>query len=313
MDKKFQMPSVSERDMTSSIEVTMETTDESIEASLRALALDVLKRVQELGEPLESYKNKVAFFDPLYDERFTGLVSFQASVTSVDCIAPEWARGESKRLVLQFIYTFLNRIGALAFDPAVFAEVWSAFRRELSTTAWTYLSVANLQNFNAESAVIELGEGLSIRDLSQIDFQGTLGWGETQRRHFIEDRGEISFMGPHSLFVEGTVEKAPENFISANDTSAWNRAQRGILSLRLLKRGEVGMGRLFHTRVSSFNVGLGGMSFEGFSVRNPGLGYQLRASEIPSVQALFGCLLRFDHKYIGTWGNIALGDVLESL
>jgi hypothetical protein len=86
------------------------------------------------------------------------------------------------------------------------------------------------------------------------------------------------------LLLEKKVPKTPDNFLMIDDGTAYVRAARALLALRLVGAGDIRIGRLFLARPASFNVGISGMMSNGFSVWHPGPTYKLTADKIPDVK-----------------------------
>lgn len=281
-------------------------TESDVRTALHGLAEDAARLIYKTGEGLEAYRGGIALFNPERDERFTHLPSFATAVNTLDALPQVQAQcglGESKRLVLQFIYALCRNLENPVFDEKAFEAIWAALWQELSVGEWTHIGVSNLQNFCGESGVVDLGDGISIRTRSFEELGPLLGWGERELAQLSDDWHQGAF-GSHVLLVEHKTPKSPDNFIAIDQYHIWTKAQRALLALRLIKPGDVRIGRMFLARPAAFNVGLGGSISSGFTVWHPGQEYRLEASEITSIRAMHDLLIQFEAKHRETLRNI---------
>lgn len=276
--------------------------------ALLALAQEALAHIREAGDALDLYRKGTALFNPARDERFTVLPSFAAATAALEAmplLQERYGQGESRRLVLQVLYSLFGALQDPAFDNNAFEAVWSSFLNELSDPDWTYAAVSNLANFRSESAFLDLGDGITIRGRSVEQLGPILGWSERHFGQLFLDWEHGTF-GQHVLLVQHKVPKSPANFVLANDLTTYEKAQRALLAMRLLKPGDVRIGRFFFSRPTAFNVGLGGMTSSGFSVWHPGLEYRLEEAEIPNLRSLYNKLVSFETNHAQTWKNITI-------
>ncbi len=234
--------------------------EEAVKDAFCAFAEDALRRIRESGEDLRAFSGQIAFFDPRKDNHFTDLPTFTEAVSAIESLpmfGTQAKKGEGKRIVLQFIYLLASRLNEPVFDTAVFEGVFGSLTAELSTSEWTYMGIANIQNFSSSSNFLDLGDGITIRGRSFEELRILLKWGD-EKLKFLEDDWSQGAYGRHVLLVEQKLPKSPDNFILASTGLEWAKAQRVLMALRLLKPGEVRIGRLFHSRPASFNVGIGG-------------------------------------------------------
>lgn len=281
-------------------------TESGVKGALQVLAQEALQRIHESGKGLELYRGAIALFNLERDELFTQHPSFSSAVTALSALPQVQAQcgpGESKRLALQFIYALSSTLKEPIFDESAFEVTWASFWKELSTSQWTYMGVSNLQNFRSESNLLDLGNGISIRGRSFKELGALLRWGERELAQLSDDWHQGAF-GSHVLLVEHKTLKCPDNFIAMDQYTLWTKAQRALLALRLLKPGDVRIGRMFLSRPAAFNVGLGGMTSSGFTVWHPGQEYRLEASEMLSVRALYDLLVQFEAKHREALRNI---------
>jgi hypothetical protein len=94
-------------------------------------------------------------------------------------------------------------------------------------------------------------------------------------------------VGQHVLYVEHRAGKSPKNLIFLDGAGLWDKAERILLALRLLRRGDVRTGRMFLCRPSALRLMGGAESFLGFSVAHPGTQYTLSATEADNVRDLY--------------------------
>ena len=282
--------------------------DSVAKEAFEVLARDALKRIQEAGEALEGYRGGIAFYDRRRDEQFTNLDSFVDAVSALNAlpfVRSQYGDESGRRLALQFVYGFSGDLAEPIFDASAFGDAWSSFWQELVANEWTYIQVANIQNFRSVSSHLDLGDGVSIRGRSFEELRRITGWGDFELGELSEDWRQ-GVKSSHVLIVESKVPKSPDNLVQANDPAVLMKAQRALMAMRLLKEGDIRVGRAFDSRPAAFNLGLGGLSSSGFSVWHPGPQYQLEESEAGPVRALFETVTRFEDLHSDKFRNIAL-------
>ncbi|HSL02716.1 MAG TPA: hypothetical protein VK901_04160, partial [Nitrospiraceae bacterium] len=163
--------------------------------------------------------------------------------------------------------------------------------------------IANIQNFSSSSNFLDLGDGITIRGRSFEDLRILLKWGDDKLKLLEDDWSQGAF-GQHVLMVEQKFPKSPDNFISMSTGLEWAKAQNALMGLRLLKPGEVRIGRMFHSRPASFNVGIGGVSSTGFTVWHPGNAYHLEPAETDDFRRVYGLIQNFHKTFSGNWTNV---------
>lgn len=275
---------------------------------LRALAQDAVTSIHGTGDGLEPYRNKIALYDQSCDERFTQLESFSRATSTLDKLPLFQAHcgpGQSKRLTLQFIYVFFKTLVQPIFDESAFDKVWASFLNELSQPEWTDIGVANLQNFRSNVSLVDLGNGITIRPRSYNELRQKLAWGEREILELKQD-WEQGAIGSHMLLAEHKVPKSPNNFSQGAGAISFVKSRRALLALRLLKPGDVRIGRMFYSRPTTFNLGVGGLLSSGFTVLHPGSEYKLEESDTASLRDLYEALLRFETKQSSALQNIDL-------
>ena len=81
-------------------------------------------------------------------------------------------------MTIQFVYELLRRSDRSDFENGTFEEYWSPFWGEIENPEWTYYSVANLQNFDGDFSVADMGDGISIRGRDFDELRELLGWSD---------------------------------------------------------------------------------------------------------------------------------------
>lgn len=275
--------------------VSME--EPSVRDSLRALAEQAVLRVAESQVPLGYFGGAKALQDPRRDDVFTGLPVFEAAAEALGAVpmVPERYGGEHEwgRLALQFIYGFLGGLSEPTFDAGVFEDTWDAFWGELSEPEWTWVAVANLRLFRSEADLIDLGDDVTVRRRSSEELAG-MGWTPWHWEQLVRDWEEGFGFSSHVVHAEHRMPKTPENFVS-NEIVTQAKASRALLALRLLKGGDVGMGRMWFLRQEASDLGLLGHHSTAFGEYSPaGVYYELEESELAPLRGLYDDLRRYE-------------------
>jgi hypothetical protein len=148
---------------------------------LRALLNDAISRAVNANSPLASLRG-VACFNMERDDFFKCLERFDATATAITALpnfGTRFGEGAEIRILLQFLYQYFSRIDELRLDDTVFEELWTDFSKELGVETWLNRGVANLRFFQANSAILDLGDGISIRgrnpeDLPSLGFDDAI-------------------------------------------------------------------------------------------------------------------------------------------
>lgn len=271
--------------------------------ALGAVVEAAVAAIAARGRPIEDWRG-IAGYDFSKDKVFRALDSFTPAVAAVSALPlmkERFGADEGARLVLQFIFEFLNRVERLTFVVDAFDDLWSAFERELSEPNWTYRAVANMRCFRTAGPEgdgstlffrstpppIVVADGVTIRgrtveDLSALGFDK---WVLAQAAdHWEQDAfGATSFV----MVVEDRVAKTPQNLVSINTPDLRLRAQRAIGALRLVAPGDVGIGPMWIVRASHFPIiGHSGWQF-GFTVPLMGSQYVWTAELESAVRAVY--------------------------
>jgi hypothetical protein len=278
-----------------------------LKAHLLALAREVLQQAQTSNskpspgqgeaafhDQVEPGQGGTALYNPMRDDRIIGLPSFAPAVTALQAL-PQFVAvadpSEAKRIVLQFIYDFVERQNSLDFDESAFATTWASFQEELARSAWTYLGVCYLENLDSDADAVELGDGVTIHHRSSYRFREE-GWSDFQIEKLYENwHGR----GLYVLVVEEKVRKSPDNLILGGTGQAWSTAFRMLGALRLAKEGDVHigggaqmLGRVLTTRPAGSGFSAGpGAAMHGTMARWPGATYSLSVADASRVHALY--------------------------
>ena len=123
------------------------------------------------------------------------------------------------------MYEFHGRIDRPIFDLSSFETYWSSFWAEIENDTWTYFSVANLQNFDADFLTADFGDGISIRGRDFEELATLLGWGEFELQAMVTDWMGTSGSS-YILFVEGRVLKTPKSLFLGNSAEVYARLRQ---------------------------------------------------------------------------------------
>jgi hypothetical protein len=281
--------------------------EESVKNALRVFTEDALGLIRDSGEGLKTFRNRILFIDIAADRRIIDLPTFAEAVSAIESLptfVTQAEKGQGRRIVLRFIGLLASRLNEPIFDTGVFEAVSDYLRAELSTNEWTYIGVANLQNFRTSSNLLDLGDGITIRVLSFVDLPILLKWGDDEFKHFTDDfiQGELN--SEHVLLVEQKVPKSHDNFMLGTTGLEWTKAQKMLMGLRLLKPGDVRIGRMFHSRSLSFNLGLDRTRPTGITGWHPGKVYKLEPAEIDDFRRIYRLIENFHKTYSEKWPNV---------
>jgi hypothetical protein len=262
---------------------------DNLHGQLKDLTLQGLGAIAGSSFGVDGCRRAIAIYDTRKDDLITRLGAFQPAVDAlgqIPAVQGMFGVTQARRLAIQFVFNACGRLADGSPPETAFEEVWATLTQEIDTPAWTYRAVANMQNIDSSQNVIELGDGVSVRGRSFEELSTLLNWGPRELDYLAKDWAEGA-MSSFVLLVEKQVPKTPDNFIDADDGSAYPRAGRALLAMRLLASGDVRIGRLYLTKPAAFNVGIGGMQSSGFTVWHPGSIYRLAPDQAPAIGQLY--------------------------
>jgi hypothetical protein len=265
-------------------------------AALETLTRHALAAITESPFGVNGCRNSIAYHDERKDALFTGHPSFQGAVDALANIAAvqtHFGAAEARRLAIQFVYNVCKHVANGLTTEEAFGRTWEAFAQEVSTPTWTFSAVANIQNLECPVYPLDLGDGVSIRGRSFAELSAILHWTEIELEFLSKDWSEAG-MSSFVMLVQKQVPKTPQNFLWTDDGTAYTRAARALLAMRLTAPGDIRIGRLFYEKPAAFNVGIGGIHMSGFSVWNPGPNYHLVPEQVPDIRRLYAQLTEFD-------------------
>jgi hypothetical protein len=255
--------------------------------TLKVLTTQGLESIAVSSFGMDGFDGAIAYYDSRKDDLVTGLPSFQSAVealASSSAVSILYGSDQAPRIALQVVFGVYDLVRNGLSAESAFESAWGDFVRELETATWTFAAVANIQNIQCSEGKIDIGDGVSVRGRNFKELEQLLGWSRSQLNIITQDWMTSSGGSSFVLFVEKKVPKTPDNFISMDDGTAYLRAARALLALRLVAPGDIRVGRLFLARPASFNVGIGGMQSQGFSVWHPGNTFKLTVDMIPDVK-----------------------------
>jgi len=261
---------------------------ENIHPQLKKLTIEGLDAIAKSSFGVEGCDGAIAYYDTRKDELITSLGSFQSTVEVLnqsDLLRNLFGE-EGKRLAIQFVFNACAHSANGEPSETAFNKVWTNFQEEIDTPTWTYRSVTNIQNINCTQDPIELIDGISIRGRSFEELSELLNWGDVELDYLAKDWME----GAASSFVmlfNKEVTKTSENFLLKDDGTAFSRASRILLSMRLIDSGDVRIGKLFVTKPAIFNVGMGGVQSSGFSAWHAGPKYELTPAKASTIKQVY--------------------------
>ena len=195
------------------------------------------------------------------------------------------------RATLQFVYEYLTRTERLELDEVAFGATFEAFTSEIDDPDWTDVAFANLRNFKSDDALVDFGDGISIRHRSLDDIKERLGWTEWHFDHLTRDWMEGQAPSGHVVWVESVMQKTPDTAIgSANGTG---RVLDLLLALWLFAPGDVSIGGIFTDRAARFDLGGGLSRANGMPGDTLGQQYQLARTDASNVRAIYDDVVAF--------------------
>jgi hypothetical protein len=138
--------------------------DVELKIHLLALARETLGQTQVEGSQLQPGRGGTATYNEARDSEILQLPSLApAGVTALESLPQFFTAADpsqAKRVIVQFIYDFLERQKGSEFSKDAHEETWSSFWAELVETEWTYFGISYLDNFISNANLLELGDGV---------------------------------------------------------------------------------------------------------------------------------------------------------
>lgn len=262
---------------------------DALRSILESLTIEGLTAIESSAYAVDGCRNAIAFFDSEKDLLVNSCPSYVPAVEAMmanERTAAIYGAAEGNRLVLQFVFNAGNSYAVTRDKKVAFEETFLRFKSEAESDYWIFRAVANVQNFECATLPIELEDGVSFRPRSFEELRRLLNWGDYELGRLSEDWRQGGH-GSNVMMVETRVKKTPENFLLVDDGHQLARAMRMLLAMRLLRPGDVRIGRVFAARPTVFNVGIGGIQSYGFSHWHPGPVYCLENSDLPRAAKLY--------------------------
>jgi hypothetical protein len=246
---------------------------------------------------LGEYSGGTAVFNLERDRPLSDLPGFPVALESLQQV-PEFVRAfgaeHGERATLQFVYEYFTRTERLEFDDDAFDATFEAFVSELDDPNWTYVAFANLRNFESADALIDFGDGITIRHRSLEDIQERLGWTEWHFDHLTRDWTEGHAASGHVLWIDSLAEKSPDTAILSDSATGPGRALDLLLALWLFAPGDVSIGAIFTDRAAKFDLtGRGLARSNGMPGDLWGQKYELAATDAAGVRAIYDDVVSF--------------------
>ena len=276
------------------IEGAPESIDRARE-SLRALVTEAYAQVVTSAEVLAKHKGVTAGYDQARDRPFAALSGFAPAVDALTEL-PQFVRafGEEhgERATLYFLYDYFKRTDQLTLDEPTFDATFDALITEIDDPNWTYVSFANLRGFQSDDALIDFGDGLTIRHRSLEDLEDMLGWTEWHLGELTRDWQDGHTASSHVIWVEVVEEKTPQNAIQSSSGYGTRRVLDLLLALQLFAPGDVTIGAIFSDRAARFEpAGHGLARALGMPGQIWGGRCTLSADDAPAIRAIYDDLV----------------------
>jgi len=180
----------------------------------------------------------------------------------------------------------------LRYEESILETLWTDFVREVQEPNWVFRGVANLKFFQADSLLIDLGDGITIRGRDPDDLR-SLGFGDAVWGRLVDDWSGFG-ASSYVLVVEDNLPKQPDNLILMHSGLLTAKAMRAVQALRLIETGSVGISRMWAHRAAHFNVGMGGLSAIGASVPTLGNYYVWTDELAPAYTVVYKELMQLE-------------------
>lgn len=216
----------------------------------------------------------IAFYDMEKDAALIALQSFAAAeqaVVQIPQFAARFGADNPRRVILQYVYQYFDRMNDVRYDDATFNALWDDFTTEIADPNWITRGIANVRFFRSENLHIGLGDGVAIQGRIPEELSA-LGFDQAVWERIADNWsgfGASSFV----IVTEDSVPKQPDNMIAMNTGTVWAKAVRTIQACRLTAEGDIGIGPMWVVRAARFNFGIGGLSQIGASIPTMGSEY----------------------------------------
>jgi hypothetical protein len=225
--------------------------------ALKALVLEAQAQAVTTWETLAEYSGGTAAFDLERDRSLSELTGCREALETLQAV-PEFMGAfgteHAERATLQFVYEYFSHTERLEFDADAFETTFEAFASELDDPNWTYVAFANLRNFSSEDALIDFGDGISIRRRSFDELKRRLSWSEWHLDHLTRDWMEGHAASEHVLWIESITQKSPDTAVFSDSATGSTRALDLLLALWLFAPGDVSIGAIFTDRAAKFDL-----------------------------------------------------------
>ncbi|MCA1708129.1 MAG: hypothetical protein LC808_34575 [Actinobacteria bacterium] len=265
--------------------------------ALKSLLEEVHARVVVSAEALAAHKRRTAASDTDRDQSLSELDAFPGAVEALRTL-PQFDRAfgteHGERATVQFVYDYLTRTDQLGLDEHAFDVTFEALTSELGEPDWTFVTFANLRNFDSSDGLIDFGDGVTIRHRVPEEIAERLGWTEWHLDHLFRDWDEGMKASGHVLWIESTLEKTPDKAILTDSATGVGKALNLLLALWLYAPGDVSLGALFTDTAAQFDLRGSGVGRSGGMPSDVwGRTYQLSSAHAVGVRAIYDDIVAF--------------------
>jgi hypothetical protein len=266
--------------------------------ALKTLLVEAHIRVVTSPEALGEYSRRTAGFDLERDRPLADLRGFPLAVATLQKVPGfvlAFGTELGERATLQFVYEYFTRTERLEFDDDAFDATFEAFISELDDPTLVNVAFANLRNFHSDDALIDFGDGISIRHRSFREIEQRLGWTDWQLEYLTRDWEEGQPASEHVLWIESSREKSPDTAMTNDSATGTGRALDLLLALWLFAPGDVSIGDIFTDRATWFDLTPRGLarSKPGMPGDAWGRKYELAANDAADVRAIYDDVVAF--------------------
>jgi hypothetical protein len=270
---------------------------EEARAALEDLVREAVGRVVTTDDSLAEHRDAVAVYDSARDANVVALPSFgraAAALAGLPDFNERIGAASAQRVTLQIIYDYFGHATHLGLDPEAFSQAFDGFISELVKPTWTFVSIANLTYFCSDNALIDFGDGMTIRSRNFDELRQRLKWTDWHLDAMTQEWMGFGASG-HVIWLEEEVEKSPATLVLGNTPAGLPTLERLLLALRLYKDGDLNIGSIFNAETAIFSLRGGGLSRSvlheaGFGVDT----YELSATEAPDVRKIYDWLVQLD-------------------